>query len=392
MTDPSRLIVAAGIVAALHVAKLPPAVPALQEALQITLVQAGFLLSMVQLAGMSLGVACGAWADGLGARRSMCIGLLLLAGASLLGGFAQGFVMLMGLRALEGFGFLLAVLPGPGWLRRVAAPHKLNAALGAWSAYMPAATALALLVGPVFTTRLGWRWWWWGMAALTALMAWAVARLPMPPEHGAATDEASFLQRLLETLRAPGPWLVAGIFALYAFQWLAVIGFLPTVYRQSGFSPAATGLLSAGVAAVNIAGNLGAGRWLQRGVPPARLLRTGLLMMALAAIGLYAGSAAQGLPPQLRYFCALAFSLCGGLVPATLFALSLRVAPRPQLSSSTVGWMQQGAAMGQFCGPPLVAWVASLSGGWQWSWVVTGSAALLALVLVAPLRRLTGTP
>ena len=40
---------------------------------------------------------------------------------------------------------------------------------------------------------------------------------------------------------------------------------------------------------------------------------------------------------------------------------------------TTVGWMQQWSALGQFAGPPLVAWVASRAGGWQWTWVATGA-------------------
>ena len=387
MSDPSRLIFAAGVVAALHVTKLPPAVPALQEALGVTLVQAGFLLSLVQLAGMTLGVACGAWADGLGAKRSMGIGLMLLAAASTLGGFAQSVVSLMCLRAVEGLGFLLVVLPGPGWMRRVAPPQRLAAALGLWSAYMPTATALALLIGPLFTTELGWRWWWWAMAALTLAMAWALSRVAYDERPRATTLEPQFLQRLQQTLRAPGPWLVAAVFALYAFQWLAVIGFLPTVYRQAGLSPAATGVLTALVAAVNIVGNVGAGRLLQQGQPATRLLRTGFVIMAVAALGLYAGAGEQGLSPTLRYVCALAFSIGGGLIPATLFTLAVRVAPGPQTTSTTLGWVQQGSALGQFCGPPLVAGVASMVGGWHWSGAVTGTAALLALLLIGPLRR-----
>ena len=104
----------AGVSAALHVAKLPPAIAALQQALGVSLLQAGFLLSLVQVAGMTAGVAFGALADGLGLKRSMLLGLWLLAVASALGGAAQGVPLLMGLRVLEGFGFLLVVLPAPG--------------------------------------------------------------------------------------------------------------------------------------------------------------------------------------------------------------------------------------------------------------------------------------
>ena len=66
----------AGVSAALHLGKLPPAVPALHDALGISLVEAGFLLSLVQLAGMTLGLLVGLVADALGLRRSMLAGLV----------------------------------------------------------------------------------------------------------------------------------------------------------------------------------------------------------------------------------------------------------------------------------------------------------------------------
>ncbi|HVE52143.1 MAG TPA: MFS transporter, partial [Ramlibacter sp.] len=89
MTQRAALVVVlAGISAALHIGKLPPALPVLRDSLQITLVEAGFLLSLVQLAGMTLGLAMGAAADTLGARRTMVAGLLLLSAASALGGIA----------------------------------------------------------------------------------------------------------------------------------------------------------------------------------------------------------------------------------------------------------------------------------------------------------------
>jgi MFS family permease len=84
--DPALVVVLAGISAALHIGKLPPALPVLRETLHITLVQAGFLLSLVQVAGMTLGLAIGAAADALGPRRTMVLGLVVLSLASLLGG------------------------------------------------------------------------------------------------------------------------------------------------------------------------------------------------------------------------------------------------------------------------------------------------------------------
>ena len=158
---PAAIVVAAGVSAALHVGKLPPAIPVLRDALGVTLVEAGFLLSLVQLAGMLLGLAVGLLADSAGLRRSVLAGLIMLALASGLGGFVQDASQLLVLRALEGVGLLLAAMPAPGLIRRLVPPGQVDAALGWWGAYMPLGTALALLCGPLVMEQLGWPGWWW---------------------------------------------------------------------------------------------------------------------------------------------------------------------------------------------------------------------------------------
>ncbi len=107
--EPALLVILAGVVAALHVGKMPPAIPVLRDALGLTLVQAGFLLSLVQLAGMAVGVVFGVVADGLGSRRSMTLGLALLAIASALGGLVRAVAPLMLLRAAGGAERVVAV-------------------------------------------------------------------------------------------------------------------------------------------------------------------------------------------------------------------------------------------------------------------------------------------
>ncbi|MFZ9439293.1 MAG: MFS transporter, partial [Hylemonella sp.] len=102
MLEPAWLVILAGVCAALHMGKLPPALPILQQELGISLLQSGFLLSLVQLAGMLFGIFIGLAADGIGQRRSMLIGLGVLALSSLLGACAQDAASLLRWRALEG--------------------------------------------------------------------------------------------------------------------------------------------------------------------------------------------------------------------------------------------------------------------------------------------------
>lgn len=388
--QPALVVIAAGVCAALHVGKLAPAVITLQAELGMTLVQAGFLLSLVQGAGMLLGLVFGALADGLGARRSMLTGLAVLAAASAAGGSVAGVPALMLCRVAEGFGFLLVVLPAPGLVRALVPAAQVSGMLGVWGAYMPLATALALLLGPLCIGAFGWRVWWWALAGLSVL-ALVALRHAVPARQAAAAARPQALPwwlRLRLTLAAPGPWWVALCFAMYSAQWLAVIGFLPAIYTPAGVTAGTTGVLTALVAATNIVGNLSAGRLLQRGVGPGQLLATGFVAMAVAAAIAFAEITTPApWAPWARYAALLVFSGFGGLIPATLFALALRVAPGPQTVSTTIGWVQQWSALGQFAGPPLVAAVAAQVGGWQFTWAVTGAFALAGLVFSALLVR-----
>jgi MFS transporter, CP family, cyanate transporter len=385
---PSWVIVFAGVCAALHVGKLPPALPVLQDALGITLVQAGFLLSAVQIASMTLGLAVGLSADSLGLRRSMLVGLALLSFASISGGFVDDAQSLLFLRALEGLGFLLVVMPAPALIRRTVDASQLSGRMGWWGTYMPTGSALALLLGPWVIAGFNWSAWWWLLGSVAAF-AWVAVWLCVPyvhaltpasgPEQG--SDRHRWPQRLALTLKSPGPWLVALTFSVYSSQWLAVVGFLPTVYAELGLTAGVAGVLSACVALANVSGNILSGRLLQRGWPAQRLLSIGFACMSLGAVGAYAVWQGEGLPTFLRFACVVMFSAVGGLIPGTLFSCALRLAPSEGTVSTTVGYMQQLSALGQFAGPPLVAWVAASAGGWHWTWAVTATLSLVGAVL-----------
>ena len=142
-------VIFSGVVAALQIGKLPPALPELSQTLGLSLMQSGFLLSLVQLAGMTLALAVGLSADGLGLKRSMLAGLLVLGFASVMGATADSVFSLMVWRALEGVGFLWVTLPAPGLIRKLVSEQHMRKLLGYWGAYMPAGTALTLLVGPL---------------------------------------------------------------------------------------------------------------------------------------------------------------------------------------------------------------------------------------------------
>lgn len=130
--NPAWIVLLAGVSAAVHIGKLPPALPVLQRDLGITLVQSGFLLSLVQLATVLLGIVAGLAADGIGLKRCMLMGLWLLGAAGLAGGWAEDAGTLLALRAVEGVGFLLTTVPAPSLVRRIVVPGQLTRMMGFW--------------------------------------------------------------------------------------------------------------------------------------------------------------------------------------------------------------------------------------------------------------------
>ena len=382
----AALIVAVGVASAFHVGKLPPAIPVLSRDLGVTLVQGGFLLAVIQMAGMTLGAVAGMLADRLGPRRVMLFGLLLLALGSGAGAWVSTPAVLLATRALEGLGFLLAVLPAPGLLRRqMHDVAVLNKALGFWGAYMPIGAATTLLVGPLAFGVIGWRGMWLSLTVLTLICAGAVWRW-VPPDPRRVDGQPAgpgMFARLRDTLTHPGPWWVALAFLMYSGQWLAVVGFLPTIYTAAGWSAATVGVLSALAAGVNLTGNIAAGRLLAAGVRPLTLLWWGYGTMALGAFLTFHGWGGSA----LQYAAVLAFSAVGGLIPGTLFTLAVRLAPGAHTVSTTVGWVQQLSSLGQFTGPPLVAWLAQRVGGWQWTWTVNLFCCLVGAGLAVALQQ-----
>ena len=400
------VIVLAGVSAALHIGKLAPSIPVLQQALGISLVQAGFLLSTVQVAGMTLGLLIGLGAETLGLRRTVLTGLAIQAVASLMGGFSHGFEALLAFRGLEGLGFLLVVMPGPSLIRRHSTEGQIHARMGWWGTYMPTGNGLALLLGPLLLLAFDWPVWWW-LLGLVSGLAWLVMVLTVPadalvsraPPAGPGGSSAPgamgpgpWTSRLRHTLASPGPWLLALCFAVYAAQWTAIIGFLPTVYTQAGLAGAGVGVMTALVAWINVLGNVASGRLLGRGWRPQRLLMLGYGSMTVGSLAAFLLWNGQPFPLGVQFAGVLLFSALGGLIPGTLFALALRLAPARGTVSATVGFMQQWSSLGQFVGPPLVAWVAAQAGSWRLTWVVTVALSMVGLLLAQAVGRLMRQP
>ena len=376
------LIVAVGASGGASVGKVPISLPVLSEAFGLSLLQASLTISFFLLAAMLVGIFGGMLADRFGQRRVMMLGLVLSAAGGLLGASSESGATLLLSRAVESFGFIATVLPGPALLSRLVTARRLRPVMGLWACYMPLGMSTVLVLSPWLLDSIGWRGIWVVIAVLSAALAVLVWRIvPPDPATGQAPTRSIALVR--QTVGSLRPWLLAMSFGFYAGQWMSVFGFLPTLYQQQGVAATAAGVLTAVGAGINVIGNFGAGIMLQRGWHRHWLLVFAALTMLVSAWVLFGSQA----PFAARYAAVLAFSAAGGLIPGTLFAIMPSFAPNAKTVSTTAGLMQQGSALGQFLTPPLIAVVVSGTGNWSATWMVTGAMAFANILLAAAIRR-----
>ena len=380
-TFAAAAIVSAGVAAALHVGKIPPALPELRQAFGLSLLQASYLISALQMASVTMGIVGGMMADRLGPKRVMIAGLGLLTLGSLVSTLVGNAWLLLLLRLVESVGFMLTVLPGPSLLRR-SLGSAMSRWLGIWGSYMPSGMALAMICSPPLLSLGGWHLPWSLAAAASALVLLAVL-LSVQADPARSSAQAGVVQLIRMTVSSPGPWLLALAFGCYAAQWMSVFAFLPTIYSEAGIAMSRAGPLSAFAVAVNIIGNLLGGFAVQRRIPvPAVMVFAALTMASMSWLAFGSGASFEW-----RYGAVVVLSLISGMIPGSLFSTAPKLAPDPGAISTTVGLMQQGSSAGQVIAPPLIAALATATGGWTNSWWVTGLFAIgniVAAVLLIP--------
>ena len=383
---PWALAIVSGISAGFHLWKVPPFVPLLRDEFGVSLADAGLLIGVVQLAGVIGGLAFGMLIEAIGVRRSLVIGLGVLSAASIAGAFAPGFGWLVGLRAVESFGYMLTVVGAPALVRREAHGPALTRAMGWWASYQGISSGVALAIAALLAGALSRQAWWLSLGGFSALVAVALLLLVAPdPPRAQRRTVREVLGAIGRTVRASAPWLVGLTFTAYSGGWIAVIGFLPTVYADAGVDARTAGLLTAVASAANIIGTLGGARLLRRGTRPRRLVWTGMAGMAVLGWAVFAA----GLPFGWAIAAVIAFSAIGGLVPAVLVRLAVETAPGDGSVPVALGLVQQLANLGMLIGPVIAGGVTDLTGGWGSTWWLNAAAALIAgaLVVAATSRR-----
>ena len=346
-----------GIISSAQLGKAFVAMPLLKIEMNLTITIVSFLIATFATLGALFGMGTGLIVKRIGSRRALILGMVIMAGGSLLGASAQNAQMMMISRIIEGVGFLSAVIAIPDLIGHVATGKDRNFFFGLWGTFMPTGTALMLLMGPALPL-IGWRNLWLSQSLLALIYA-VIAAIILPVSRLASNqDNLRLIVIARAVLASRESVLLAVIFGLYTFQYFILAGFLPVILVSTLHLPLEQAtLLTAGVVAANAGGNVGAGLLARAGLPlwvsmGASIASYALLSPFIYSLGISAGAVAA--LAGLNLWIA-------GLLPGSVFAAVPRLV-RAELVPPTIGLVQQTSNIGQFIGPVAAGFFVNIYG------------------------------
>jgi predicted MFS family arabinose efflux permease len=355
-------LLAAGVIVALQIGKAVIAVPVVQKELAMSLTLASWVIGAYGLLGAIVGLPAGIVISLFPGKRALIAGLLCCGTGSLAGAFAKNGETLIATRALEGCGFLIAVIAIPRLLRIVTGPRDSGPVLAVWSAYMPAGSLIMILVGP-YLMRYGWQAMWLVNAAIVFGCAAVIAILHFREPPAGSRNTGAILENIRDAVAAPGPLLLSLIFGIYTFQYAAMVGLLPVlVVDRMGRSVAEAGALGALAVAGNVLGNLSAGVLVRLGVPIWVPAIAGFVFVGFAGYGVFGGV----LPAAGAALLAAASLVMTGLIPSSAYAAAPGLSRDSVVLAITLGLLTQASNVGNVLGPAAMASVIERA-GWAYA-------------------------
>ncbi|WP_298333994.1 MFS transporter, partial [Asticcacaulis sp.] len=214
---PILLLWFTGVLAAAALGKFASLSPVISADLKLSRVEAGWLVSLIETGGASLGIIAGLLIARLGSRKALLYGMGLLTAGGLVGALIPGLWTLFAARLIESAGYLMVVIAAPSLIATVARPQDQGAALTLWSTFVPAGFAIGMGLSGVLLLFTGWRAVLvvWALLAGTALFA--AVRTP-------AVETKSETRLVWPPLPV---WLMCAGFGFYTTLFVGLIAMFP---------------------------------------------------------------------------------------------------------------------------------------------------------------------
>lgn len=336
------------------VASVGPVLPEVRAGLGLTGTGAAVLTMLPLLCFGVLAVAGSGLARRAGIEPVLMVALLLLT-AGLAGRVLGGPSLLLAGTVVVGGSIAVANVLLPPLIKRDF-PGHIGLMMGVYTMSLAGSAALAAGITVPVGNAIGHGWrgalWMWTWPAMMAAVMW----LPMlnrgttPPQRRMAESSLA---------RHPLAWQVTIYFGLQSMMFYAMLSWLPTIYRDHGFSPEAAGvpMFLCGLAQIPVALLL-----------PRFATRAPNQVVHIAVSTAFMGAGILGVliaPTTAPYLWAVLFGIGTGACLAMGLALFVLRTSQVEDSARLSGMAQSVGYLICACGPLLFGLVHDLTNSWS---------------------------
>lgn len=337
----------AAVAIAINMFKVPPTMGLLMADLGIGPALGGWLMTVPTITGLILALPSGGLTDKFGPKKVGLFAILSAAVGSLLGTFSPTIELLLVSRFVEGLSFALIGMAVPALISMWFSPEKSGAPMAIWSGWVPIGM-LAIFTGANLFISADdpgtWTNVWWVSTALLAVAAVLYLIFVKAPA-GYAAEKAPKIS-LVAGMKSPSTWLLALIFAMFAFIMYAVSTFAPTYCMQElGYSIEDSNLYSSLITVGMIVGVVLMTPVLNKVVKLKSriwLLVASMVLTALIAV------LAFNVPPSATVAVMVVTGIVLQLVPAVIWPIAPSAAVAPIYIGTTFGVIALGRSIGGF--------------------------------------------
>jgi MFS family permease len=363
----------ASVAAPFNFFKIPTIMPVLVQHFNISLAQAGALMSLIALVGLVLALPAGLIMQRFGPRLTILAALGLLTAGSWAGSQAGSFTTLMFSRAIEGLGIGLISVAAPATITAWFPPERQGTPMGLWSTWVPVGSVVMFNLAPRLAVSLGWPAVWWVGAIFPGLVIVLVLLLlknpPAPagsggvgfqnPGPGQAASQAAGLRQALANRNI---WLLALSFGFFNLAFLSFGTYYPTFLNQARGYSLDQAAFVASIATLVIIGSSPMAGWFSDQIGSRRLLFS-LPYLGLAILML--------LPFQVEGQAITAVMITQGIligaIPTNTLAAVPEIMRRPEWVGIGMAAILIGQNLGQLVGPMMFGTIA-----YGYGWTVAG--------------------
>ncbi|PHS72800.1 MAG: MFS transporter [Cycloclasticus sp.] len=368
-----------GVVAAIAVTKASPALLAMKQDLQLSIVQIGWLMSSVAVATVLLGIIAGSLSRQYGPKKVLQVALGVIFVASSFGLLIESANQLLASRIIEGVGIIFISVSAPTLISHLSKPSDTGLSMGVWALWMPVGSVLVFLLSPFILDYFSWQWL-WASPAIAALPLMFFLRLIPDLDLHLSKQHSDTTTSFDRT----GAIFLAFVFICFTGIFFSFITYL-TAYLIHNYelSTSKALLVTTILPICIIPGNLISGFLIHKGLTPTQMMAYPAI--AIIAIMSIMFNAEYTVPIGLMLLACFGFFL--GMIPTGIFAQAPRMAAKPADIGRVMGIIVTGQGIGILLAPPLAGYLISEQQQWSNLYPLLILLAILIVILMKPVTR-----